>query len=131
VPFESVKITLGDTDVVSAGGGTHSGRSMRHASAVIALAAEDLIEKGRALMAHLVRMGKELIGFEDGVFRALDSNQAMTWVELAQEAGRPDLPHELAGGLRVRRDNEMHTPVFPNGTPHGDIPDEISSPGRR
>ena len=27
----------------------------------------------------------------------------------------PDLPEALRGGLRVRRDNEMHTPVFPNG----------------
>jgi carbon-monoxide dehydrogenase large subunit len=116
VPFESVKITLGDTDVVSAGGGTHSGRSMRHASAVIALGAEDLIEKGRGLMAHLVGVEKELIRFEDGVFRALDSNQAMSWAELAQEARRPGLPQDFAGGLRVRRDNEMHTPVFPNGT---------------
>ena len=53
VPFETVKITLGDTDIVSAGGGTHSGRSMRHASAVIALGGDDLIAKGRALMAHL------------------------------------------------------------------------------
>ena len=116
VPFESVKITLGDTDVVSAGGGTHSGRSMRHASAVIALAAEDLIAKGRALMAHLVGVSSDMIRFEDGVFSAIDSNQALTWSELAQQAGRHDLPHELAGGLRVRRDNEMHTPVFPNGT---------------
>ena len=57
-----------------------------------------------------------MIRFEDGVFSAIDSNQALTWSELAQQAGRHDLPHELAGGLRVRRDNEMHTPVFPNGT---------------
>ena len=26
-----------------------------------------------------------------------------------------DLPAKLKGGLRVRRDSEMHTPVFPNG----------------
>jgi carbon-monoxide dehydrogenase large subunit len=116
VPFESVKITLGDTDVVSAGGGTHSGRSMRHASAVISLAAEDLIARGRALMAHVAGVPLETIRFEDGVFSAIDSNQALTWSELAQQADRTDLPRELAGGLRVRRDNEMHTPVFPNGT---------------
>ena len=64
----------------------------------------------------LVGASLEMIRFEDGVFSAIDSNQALTWSELAQPAGRDDLPHELAGGLRVRRDNEMHTPVFPNGT---------------
>ena len=35
---------------------------------------------------------------EDGVFRALDSNQAMSWAELAQEARRPGLPQDFAGG---------------------------------
>ena len=39
VPVEKVRIILGDTDVVNAGGGTHSGRSMRHAATVFSLAA--------------------------------------------------------------------------------------------
>src|SRR5262249_55674018 len=34
VPVETVKIILGDTDIVKAGGGSHSGRSMRHAATV-------------------------------------------------------------------------------------------------
>ena len=36
VPVETVDIILGDTDIVSVGGGSHSGRSMRHAGTVIA-----------------------------------------------------------------------------------------------
>ena len=39
VPVESVKIILGDTDVVKVGGGSHSGRSMRHAATVFSKAA--------------------------------------------------------------------------------------------
>ena len=34
VPVERVNIILGDTDVVRLGGGSHSGRSMRHAATV-------------------------------------------------------------------------------------------------
>src|SRR5271169_925373 len=115
VPFEQVKITLGDTDIVSAGGGTHSGRSMRHASAVIALGSEDLINKGKALMAHLEDVPLDMVQFEDGFFRVASSNRALSWFELAPLAEQDGLPIELQGGLRVRRDNEMHTPVFPNG----------------
>jgi carbon-monoxide dehydrogenase large subunit len=115
VPFECVTITLGDTDVVSAGGGTHSGRSMRHASAVIALASDDLIEKGKHLTAHLFGTTADTVAFDDGVFRLPATNRSLTWFELAAESPRDALPAELAGGLRVRRDNEMHTPVFPNG----------------
>ncbi|MDB5410908.1 MAG: xanthine dehydrogenase family protein molybdopterin-binding subunit [Rhodospirillales bacterium] len=115
VPFESVTITLGDTDVVSAGGGTHSGRSMRHASAVIALASDDLIAKGKRLAAHLLGTTDDKVAFESGVFSSPGSNRSLTWFELAAKNFDDDLPDDLKGGLRVRRDNEMHTPVFPNG----------------
>ena len=38
VPVERVDIILGDTDVVRVGGGSHSGRSMRHAATVFSKA---------------------------------------------------------------------------------------------
>jgi carbon-monoxide dehydrogenase large subunit len=115
VTFESVTITLGDTDVVSAGGGTHSGRSMRHASTVIALASEDLIAKGQRLAAHLWGRAADAVLFDDGMFRLAPGDQSFSWFELAQRAEDEGLPEDLHGGLKVRRDNEMHTPVFPNG----------------
>jgi carbon-monoxide dehydrogenase large subunit len=115
LPFESVNVTLGDTDIVSAGGGTHSGRSMRHASAVIALGSEDLIVKGVKLAAHIFSVPVDQVTFEDGVFGVPDRNVFLTWFELAARSNGPDIPAELRGDLKVRRDNEMHTPVFPNG----------------
>lgn len=105
VPFESVFITVGDTDVVTAGGGSHSGRSMRHAATVIALATQDLIEKGRIAAAALSGVSVDQITFNEGIFKG-PNNQVWDWYQLASQAG----------DLRVRRDNEMHTPVFPNGT---------------
>jgi carbon-monoxide dehydrogenase large subunit len=115
LPFDDVTITLGDTDVVSAGGGTHSGRSMRHASTVLALASEDLIAKGRALAAHCLGAQLDEVVFEDGVFRVADRNTFLSWYDLANRVDDKNLPEPLRGGLKVRRDNEMHTPVFPNG----------------
>jgi carbon-monoxide dehydrogenase large subunit len=115
VPFENVTITLGDTDVVSAGGGTHSGRSMRHASTVLALASEDLIAKGQAMAAHVLGVPLDSVVFEDGVFRVADRNTFLSWFDLARRADDEGLPAQLRGGLKVRRDSEMHTPVFPNG----------------
>src|SRR5208283_1443587 len=49
VPVEAVHIIMGDTDVVRVGGGSHSGRSMRHAATVFSKAAADLIDKGRRI----------------------------------------------------------------------------------
>ena len=52
VPVESVSIIFGDTDVVKVGGGSHSGRSMRHAATVFSKAAVDLIAKGKEIAAR-------------------------------------------------------------------------------
>ncbi|HEX3484863.1 MAG TPA: xanthine dehydrogenase family protein molybdopterin-binding subunit [Micropepsaceae bacterium] len=114
LPFEKITITLGDTDVVSAGGGTHSGRSMRHASTVIALGADDLVAKASRLAAHLFEVPVEQIAFDAGIFSAAGTNRTIDWFELAAKAGDSGLP-EFQDGLKVRRDNEMHRQVFPNG----------------
>ena len=115
VPFEQVTITLGDTDVVTAGGGTHSGRSMRHASAVIALAVEDLIEKAKAHAGEILETSTaDRSTFEDGLFRAPATNRTLELVRTGAARPRACLP-DMRGGLHVRRDNEMHPPVFPNG----------------
>jgi aerobic carbon-monoxide dehydrogenase large subunit len=114
VDFECVRITLGDTDIVSAGGGTHSGRSMRHASTVIALASDDLIAKAISLAAQIYSVNESDVTFDGGVFKVSGTNITTDWFELADKLHKVDLP-DFADGLRVRRDNEMHTPVFPNG----------------
>ena len=51
VPVETVNIIIGDTDIVSVGGGSHSGRSMRHAATVISKACRELIAKGKRIAA--------------------------------------------------------------------------------
>jgi len=116
VPVEQVKIIVGDTDIVSVGGGSHSGRSMRHAGTVIALASEDLINKGRAIAALHFKLPEERVSFEDGQFMVKDTNFSIGVFELAKVAAQMDLPDALKGGMAVARDNEMHDPVFPNGT---------------
>ena len=87
---------------------------MRHASTVIALGSIDIIAKGQRLAAHLLGAEADAIVFDDGVFRL--GEKSFTWFELARHADDEGLPEDLRGGLKVRRDNEMHTPVFPNGT---------------
>ena len=68
VPVEKVHIILGDTDVVKAGGGTHSGRSMRHAATVFSLAAGELITKGKRAAAVIFGTPPDRVDFSDGRF---------------------------------------------------------------
>ncbi|NNU80785.1 xanthine dehydrogenase family protein molybdopterin-binding subunit [Halovulum dunhuangense] len=104
LPVAQVEIVLGDTDVVSVGGGSHSGRSMRHAGTVMAMASADLLAEARARAARTLDADPAALEYEGGAFRLQGSNQTVSLSELAAQAP-----------LRVARDNEMHTPVFPNG----------------
>ncbi len=108
VPLDRVRIVLGDTDVVSVGGGSHSGRSMRHAGTVMAMAAAELIAAGRRRVAAQFGVSEDAVHFEDGSFHVAETNHVVDLFELARAA-----PHDLP--LRAVRDNEMHDPVFPNG----------------
>jgi carbon-monoxide dehydrogenase large subunit len=105
VEAAAVTITLGDTDVVSVGGGSHSGRSMRHAGTVIAMASADLLAQARHRAAELFGADPEAVAFEEGRLAVPGTNHAITLPDLAA----------ATGALRAARTNEMHTPVFPNG----------------
>jgi aerobic carbon-monoxide dehydrogenase large subunit len=115
VPVDKVDIILGDTDVVRVGGGSHSGRSMRHAATVFSKAAAELIDKGRRIAAAVLGTPADHIAFTDGRFVSRDTNRNFDLFELAAEAARMNLAGDLANGLAVVTDNEMHDPVFPNG----------------
>ncbi len=104
---ERVQIVLGDTDVVSVGGGSHSGRSMRHAGTVMVMAAEDLIAAASAKAAALFDVPSEQVAFEDGRFVVPGTNHAIDIFDLAGETQEKR--------LFAARTNEMHDPVFPNG----------------
>jgi carbon-monoxide dehydrogenase large subunit len=116
VPAESVRIILGDTDVVKVGGGSHSGRSMRHAATVFSRAAVDLIARGKEIAAVVMGATADSVSFSDGRFVSRDTNLTFDFLELAAEAARHKLPNALKDGIAVVTDNEMHEPVFPNGT---------------
>ena len=116
VPAEAVNIIYGDTAVVKVGGGSHSGRSMRHAATVFSKAAVDLIARGKEIAAIVMSSTPDNVVYDDGRFSSRDTNLTFDFLELANEATRHELPEALKDGVAVVTDNEMHDPVFPNGT---------------
>ena len=111
VPVEAIDLVTGDTDIVSLGGGSHSGRSMRHSATLFAKAAPELISQGKQLAARLLDTSPDQVTFNDGRFSAPPHNRSFDFLELAKEGARLGADGELA----VTTDNEMHDPVFPNG----------------
>ncbi len=115
ISVDSVNVIVGDTDIVRAGGGSHSGRSMRMAGTVIVKAADILIDRGKRIAAQVFEAADNDIEFEEGVFRVRGTDREISLFDLAREAQERILPEELSQGLSVIEQNEMHTPVFPNG----------------
>ncbi len=110
LPFEIVQIVIGDTDIVSAGGGSHSGRSMRHAATVITRGVADLVVKAKDAAATILDKKPGEIEWSAGRLSAPGTNTTFNLIELAAEMDKRGMPQ-----LEIRTDNEMHEPVFPNG----------------
>lgn len=96
-----VVLKTGDTDDVIAGGGSHSGRSLRFGSIVMDQAVKGVLARAKAVFGALTGAEAE---FEDGVFRAPGTNLAMTLFEIAARTADPALPEDLQGPLTAEGD---------------------------
>jgi len=117
VPFESVDFVAHDTNRVSAGGGSHSGRSMRIASLAIGLATDAIIEKGKRIAAQLFEVSAKDIDFAKGTFSVTGTDRRIGIFEVAQAAAtRSDLPDDLKGKLDAVGDHTVSVGAYPSGT---------------
>ena len=129
VPFERVRHVANDTDRVSMGGGSHSGRSMRLASIAIGEAVRSLVERGRAIAAFALQAAPEAIAWREGAFHAGSGAAVRTEsrsegvgasISLADAAalaaGNENLPAPLRGPLEGVGDIVNEAGGFPYGT---------------
>ncbi len=117
VPFESVDFVAHDTDRVTAGGGSHSGRSMRIASLAVGTAADVIVEKGRKIAAHVLEVSALDVEFARGVFTVKGTDRRVGIFEVAKAAAtRRDLPEDLQGKLDGIGDETVKVGGFPSGT---------------
>ena len=117
VPFDSVVYVAHDTLRVKAGGGSHSGRSMKLAATIIGDATDAIIDKGRRIASFLLETGEVDLEFEGGCFRICGTDREVGLFEIAQAAiTRPDLPDELRGPVAGISDQTLPVASFPYGT---------------
>jgi carbon-monoxide dehydrogenase large subunit len=116
VPFESIRLITGDTDIVKEGGGSHSARSMRMAGIVMGKASEAIIEKGRQIAAYMMEAAASDIGFARGRFSIKGTDRSVGIFDVAAAAAtRADLPAELKGRFGADHQELMKVPGFPYG----------------
>jgi carbon-monoxide dehydrogenase large subunit len=117
VPLNSVRLITGDTDIITFGGGSHSGRSMRLASVIMHKASQRIIEKGIRLAEFLLEAPIEDIEFSGGKFLVRGTNHSIGLFEVA-EAGMTSssLPDDLRGPLEAECDEHINDAAFPYGS---------------
>ena len=117
VPFESIGYVAHDTARVHAGGGSHSGRSMKLATTVVGKATDAIIEKGRKIAGHLLETGETDLEFVHGRYRVAGTDREVGLFDVAAAAAtRTDLPEDLKGPLAGICDEVIPVASFPYGT---------------
>jgi carbon-monoxide dehydrogenase large subunit len=116
VPFEAIDYVAHDTARVVAGGGSHSGRSMKLAVSVIGQATDDIIARGREIAAHLFEASVADVEFAAGHFRVAGTDREIGIFEVAAAARSSDVPPALQGPLAATSDQTIPVASFPYGT---------------
>jgi carbon-monoxide dehydrogenase large subunit len=116
LPIGFVRYRAHDTAFVKAGGGSHSGRSMRIASVVIRQATFDVIAKAKEIAAQLLEVAAADLDYADARFTVKGTDRRIGLFEVARAAReRDDLPDALRGPLGAVSDQLVRGGAFPFG----------------
>jgi len=116
IPYDRIRLTEGDSDLLQVGGGTGGSRSGQNASAAIVEASAKVVERGKAIAAHVLEASASDIEFADGRFVIAGTDRAVGIMELAERihAGL-NLPPDVPSSLDVDHVSDGVPASYPNG----------------
>ncbi|BBK41335.1 carbon monoxide dehydrogenase [Allostella vacuolata] len=116
IPFERIRLLQGDSDEMQAGGGTGGSRSVTNSGQAIHEASIQVVDKGKALAAHLLEAAEPDIEFAAGRFVIAGTDRSIGLMEMAERLrARPVLPQGVPDSLDVSHVSEGAPSAFPNG----------------
>jgi carbon-monoxide dehydrogenase large subunit len=116
VPFDSIRLVQGDSDIVRAGNGTGGSRSITASGQAIVEASALVIEKGKEAAAHVLEASSADIEFAGGRFTIAGTDRGINILDLAKQLqegksnGGPaslDVDH-LTGDVQATYPNGCH-----------------------
>ncbi|HEX3883021.1 MAG TPA: xanthine dehydrogenase family protein molybdopterin-binding subunit [Stellaceae bacterium] len=115
LPLEAFRFVQADTRTVKSGNGHGGARSMHMGGTALALAAEQVIEKGKIVAAHLLQAEPGAVHFAAGRFETADG-RGIDLLDVAVAAADPaNLPEGMAPGLDGDGLNLSDLFTFPSG----------------
>ncbi len=117
IPFENIVFRQGDTDLIANGGGHGGSRSMHMGGSALHHASLRIIEKGKAIAAHVLETAEADIEFSEGQFVVAGTDRALDILEVARISRSPEqLPDGVEpGGLDTFQEYQREASTFPNG----------------
>ncbi|WP_198374157.1 xanthine dehydrogenase family protein molybdopterin-binding subunit [Neoroseomonas rubea] len=117
IPYDSIDLVQGDSDVVQKGAGTGGSRSSQMGGVAITRTAALVLTKAKRIAAHLLEAGVADIEFAEGRFNVAGTDLTVDWPTVIAAAHDPARlpPGETPGldeNLTYTRDTECN---FPNG----------------
>src|SRR5471030_2443880 len=106
VPFESVRLEQGDSDIVHTGSGTGGSRSITASGMAIVQASKLVIEKGKRAAAHLMEAAEGDIEFGNGRFTIAGTDRSIDITELAKRLREAKMPEGVPDTLDVDHTSE-------------------------
>jgi aerobic carbon-monoxide dehydrogenase large subunit len=116
VPFDNIEVLHGDTQVASRGMDTYGSRSLTVGGMAVLKAADKVIDKARAIAAHMLEASPDDLEFSEGRFgvKGTDKGVAIGEVALATFAA-----HDLPDGVEANLDSEATFDPDNFSFPHG------------
>jgi len=111
IPMDQIDVIWGDTDLVSAGGGTMGSRSLQQGGSAVHVTAEALVEAARQIAAGLLEADAAdvVLDTERGAFHVAGTPAvAQTWADVAAAAA-------AEGGLSAAETFTAASATFPFG----------------
>jgi aerobic carbon-monoxide dehydrogenase large subunit len=116
LPLETFRLIQADTRAVKSGAGHGGARSMHQGGTALVKAAEQVIERGRAIAAGLLQADPAEVVFTRGRFTVAGTGREIDLPSVARAASDPpNLPAGMAPGLDSRVFNHLDVFTFPNG----------------
>ena len=117
VPFEDVEVLHGDTQVSARGLDTYGSRSLAVGGMAVLAAADKVVEKAKAMAAHLMEASADDLEFDAGRFAVRGTDKGMGLAEVAFEVFHGhNVPAELESSLDADATFDPQDFSYPHGT---------------
>ena len=118
VPFEDISFVQGDTAQVAMGRGTYGARSAMVGGNALKVAADMIVEKGKAMASALMEADVADLEFKDGRYRVAGTDKSIGLTDVAKAFYAPmgPLTKNLGVGLEASGSYSAEPPSHPNGS---------------